>query len=134
MKALEQALRKKGLGYPETTEEFPWGHRTLKVRGKAFIFMGMEEGQFSLSVKLPFSREAALTLPFTEPTHYGMGKSGWVTATFPPGKEAPLPLLQAWLDESFRAVAPKRLLAQMAEAKGKRVPQRPSAKQKKRRA
>ena len=30
----EAALRELGLSWPETTEDFPWGHRTLKVKGK----------------------------------------------------------------------------------------------------
>ena len=50
-------------------------------------------------------------LPFTEPTHYGLGKSGWVTAEFPEAKKLPLDMLKAWIDESYRAQAPKRLVA-----------------------
>ena len=108
--AAEKALRAQGLGYPETTEDFPWGHRTLKVRGKAFVFMSREEG-FSLSVKLPSSSHVALDLPFAEPTGYGLGRSGWVTASFAPGDRVPLDILALWLEESYRAVAPKRLAA-----------------------
>lgn len=108
--AVETALRAQGLGYPETTEDFPWGHRTLKVRGKAFVFMSREEG-FSLSVKLPSSSHVALDLPFAEPTGYGLGRSGWVTASFAPGKTVPLDILSDWLEESYRAVAPKRVSA-----------------------
>ena len=110
--AVEKALRAQGLGYPETTEDFPWGHRTLKVRGKAFVFMSREEG-FSLSVKLPSSSHVALDLPFAEPTGYGLGRSGWVTASFTPGKPVPLDILSDWLEESYRAVAPKRVSAQL---------------------
>ena len=110
--AVEKALRAQGLAYPETTEDFPWGHRTLKVRGKAFVFMSREEG-FSLSVKLPSSSHVALDLPFAEPTGYGLGRSGWVTASFAPGKPVPLDILSDWLEESFRAVAPKRVSAQL---------------------
>jgi predicted DNA-binding protein (MmcQ/YjbR family) len=110
--AVEKALRAQGLGYPETTEDFPWGHRTLKVRGKAFVFMSGDEG-FSLSVKLPSSSHVALDLPFAEPTGYGLGRSGWVTASFAPGKPVPLNILSDWLEESYRAVAPKRVSAQL---------------------
>jgi predicted DNA-binding protein (MmcQ/YjbR family) len=110
--AVEKALRAQGLAYPETTEDFPWGHRTLKVRGKAFVFMSREEG-FSLSVKLPSSGHVALDLPFAEPTGYGLGRSGWVTASFAPGKPVPLDILSDWLEESYRAVAPKRVSAQL---------------------
>jgi hypothetical protein len=55
----------------------------------------------------------ALSLPFAEPTGYGLGKSGWVTARFAAGDDVPVPMLIGWVDESFRAVAPKRLLAKL---------------------
>jgi predicted DNA-binding protein (MmcQ/YjbR family) len=111
----ELALRKLGLSLPETTEDFPWGHRTLKVKGKAFVFMGSDDEGFGLSMKLPESGPAALSLPFTEPTGYGLGKSGWVSAKFAPGADVPVELLERWLMESYRAVAPKKLVALMDE-------------------
>jgi predicted DNA-binding protein (MmcQ/YjbR family) len=110
--AAEAALRSQGMAYPEVTEEFPWGHRTLKVRRKAFVFMSREDG-FSLSVKLPSSCHVALDLPFTEPTGYGLARSGWVTARFADGDRVPLDILALWLEESYRAVAPKRVVAQL---------------------
>jgi predicted DNA-binding protein (MmcQ/YjbR family) len=113
LEPFELALREAGLAYPEVTEEFPWGHRTLKVKGKAFIFMGLGEEGFSLSVKLPQSNGAALMLPFTQPTGYGLGKSGWVSASFGARDTPPLEMLRQWLDESYRAVAPKKLVAQL---------------------
>ena len=48
----------------------------MKVKKKAFLFMGTDEnGRFSISVKLPQSRDMAADLPFTEPTGYGLGKA-----------------------------------------------------------
>lgn len=114
----EMALREAGMGYPEVTEDFPWGHRTLKVKGKAFIFMGLGEEGFSLSVKLPQSNGAALMLPFTEPTGYGLGKSGWVSARFGAKDTPPMDMLRLWLAESYRAVAPKKLVAQLDAGAG----------------
>jgi predicted DNA-binding protein (MmcQ/YjbR family) len=107
----EATLRAAALAYPEAHEDFPWGHRALKVRGKAFAFMSKDEPGLSLSVKLPASAEGALQFPFCEPTHYGLGRSGWVTATFAPAVRPPVDVLRSWLDESYRAVAPKRLVA-----------------------
>ena len=117
--AAEAALRSQGLAYPEVTEEFPWGHRALKVRGRAFVFMSREEG-LSLSVKLPSSCHVALDLPFTEPTGYGLARSGWVTARFTRGDRVPVGILALWLEESYRAVAPKRVVAQLAATPGAR--------------
>jgi predicted DNA-binding protein (MmcQ/YjbR family) len=110
----ELALRDFALSLPETHEDFPWGHRALKVRGKAFVFMSKDEPGLSLSVKLPASAEGALQFPFCEPTHYGLGRSGWVTATFQPRAAVPVEVLRSWIDESYRAVAPRKLVASLA--------------------
>lgn len=119
----EEALRTIALSYPHTREDFPWGHSAIKVKEKAFLFMGSQEGTFSLSVKLVHSHQAALTLPFALPTGYGLGKSGWVSAEFAKGKKAPLDLLRQWLDESYRAVAPKTVLKALDAASAPATPQ-----------
>ncbi|MCP3059341.1 MmcQ/YjbR family DNA-binding protein [Myxococcus sp. K38C18041901] len=107
--AAEARLREVMLALPDVTEEFPWGHRTAKVRGKMFAILVLDEEGLRVTTKLPTSNEAALMLPFAEPTGYGLGKSGWVTARFSPGHEVPVELLALWIQESFRAVAPKGL-------------------------
>jgi predicted DNA-binding protein (MmcQ/YjbR family) len=105
----EQAIVKLAAAYPEVREDRPWGHRAFKIRNKTFLFLGADADGLSLSVKLPESGVMALELPFTEPTHYGLGKSGWVSASFKSGKDVPLALVKEWLDESFRAIAPKKI-------------------------
>jgi predicted DNA-binding protein (MmcQ/YjbR family) len=123
----EAALRDLGLSWPETTEDFPWGHRTLKVKGKAFVFMGTgaeaggTDDDFFISCKLPDSAPMALTLPGVRPTAYGLGKSGWVSATWPPGK-APTAMLKEWLKESYCAIAPKKLAAIVANDGASKAP------------
>jgi predicted DNA-binding protein (MmcQ/YjbR family) len=107
----EAALRDYALSLPGAVEAFPWGHRVMKVGKKAFVFMGNEDGGLSMSTKLPQSGEIALTLPFAEPTGYGLGKSGWVSARFSPKEKPPVDMLKAWIEESYRAIAPKKLVA-----------------------
>jgi predicted DNA-binding protein (MmcQ/YjbR family) len=108
----ERALLEHALSYPEAREDFPWGERVVKVRGKVFLFMGRPDGKgLGLSVKLPGSASFALGLPFASPTGYGLGKAGWVTARFAAREKPPVELLKQWIDESYRAVAPKRLAA-----------------------
>ncbi|MBI2215274.1 MAG: MmcQ/YjbR family DNA-binding protein [Acidobacteria bacterium] len=125
----DNALRAHALKYPDSYEEFPWGHRAIKINGKAFVFIAVEGTRFSMSVKLPGSNLAALMLPFAAPTAYGMGKSGWVTATFGPKDKIPLDILESWIDESFRAIAPKTLLKRMAaESSGAPAKKTPKAK------
>jgi predicted DNA-binding protein (MmcQ/YjbR family) len=121
LEPFERTLREAARAYPETTEDFPWGHPTVKVKGKAFVFFSLSAEGLSLSVKLPHSNSAALMLPFCEPTGYGLGKSGWVSARFGARDTPPLEMLRQWLDESYRAVAPKKLVAQL-DAGPKAVP------------
>jgi hypothetical protein len=109
-----EELIRYGLSFPSTREDRPWGERVVKVRKKIFVFFGRfrpEDERLSLSVKLPESAARALDTGFAEPTGYGMGKHGWVTASFGPGDLPSIDVLKAWIAESYRAVAPKRLAA-----------------------
>jgi predicted DNA-binding protein (MmcQ/YjbR family) len=108
-RAGEAALRKYALGFPEAYEEFPWGERVIKVNKKIFVFLHGDSKQLRVTTKLPQSYGAALLASFVKPTGYGLGKSGWVTATFEKGDLPPFDILKSWIDESYRAVAPKRL-------------------------
>ena len=63
-RSLEGRLRAHALGFPDATEEFPWGERAIKVRGKVFLFL----------------------------------RAGGAGVSF------------AWIEESYRAVGPKRLV------------------------
>jgi predicted DNA-binding protein (MmcQ/YjbR family) len=115
MKAPENAadqLRAFGLTYPEVALKSPWpGHADLAVRDKTFAYLSVAGEPFSISCKLPFSAAEALEQSFVQPTGYGLGKSGWVTASWPDDVEEPMALFRGWIDESFRAQAPKKLIA-----------------------
>ena len=111
LSAMAARLREKALSYPQAEEAFPWGEHAFKVKGRTFVFMRDDEEGTSFSVKLAQSREAALALPGAEPTHYGMGAKGWVTLR--PTARSPLKPLYAFIDESFRAVAPKHVLREL---------------------
>ncbi|HEY4231174.1 MAG TPA: MmcQ/YjbR family DNA-binding protein, partial [Thermoanaerobaculia bacterium] len=74
-------------------------------------------GEMGLSVKLPVSCEEALELPFTKPTGYGLGKAGWVSASFAAKNAPPVGILKAWIEESYRAVSPKKLLEQLESSR-----------------
>ena len=115
---LFDTLRRHALSFPEAVEEFPWGHSALKVRGKTFVFLNDGDEEVSLSVKLPVSRDFALIFDFAEPTGYGLGRSGWITARFGSGDRPDIELLQRWIAESYRAIAPKKLSALVAEEDG----------------
>lgn len=112
--AVLEELRAFGLAYPGAHTKSPWpGHLDLAVKDKTFAYLSIEGEPFSISCKLPQSNVVALMLPFAKPTGYGLGKSGWVSATFPQGEVPPKDLLKAWIDESYRAQAPKRFVASL---------------------
>jgi predicted DNA-binding protein (MmcQ/YjbR family) len=107
-------LREFGLAYPSAHTKSPWpGHKDLAVRDKTFAYLSVEGEPLGISCKLPSSSAMALLLPFTKPTEYGLGKSGWVSASFSEGDEIPLAMLKDWIDESYRAQAPKKLVASL---------------------
>jgi predicted DNA-binding protein (MmcQ/YjbR family) len=105
-------LRAFGLAYPGAHTKSPWpGHLDLAVKDKTFAYLGVEGEPFGISCKLPQSWSQALKLPYTKPTAYGLGKSSWVTASFDDGDTIPVEMLKDWIDESYRAQAPKKLAA-----------------------
>ena len=116
LRQISRLLRAFALGLPGATEDFPWGERVAKVNGKVFVFLGLDPvpgGEMGFSVKLPASAEEALELPFTAPTGYGLGKSGWVTAKFGEKDAPPIGILESWIRESYCAIAPKKLVARL---------------------
>jgi predicted DNA-binding protein (MmcQ/YjbR family) len=100
------------LTLPETFEDRPWeGDVVVKVRGKILVFLG-PTGSRRMSVKLAESHAHALAIEGAEPTGYGLGKAGWVTVPLrAPGVS--LDVLRDWVEESYRIVAPKRLVAEL---------------------
>jgi predicted DNA-binding protein (MmcQ/YjbR family) len=109
------AIRAFALGFPGAYEDFPWGERVVKAAKKVFVFLGRGDGSngFGLSVKLPHSAADVLILPFAAPTGYGLARGGWVTLAFEVGEQIPVAMLKRWIEESYRAVAPKALVKQL---------------------
>lgn len=107
--ALTNHIYELGLSWPETATASPWpGHLDLVVRGKTFAFISTDDTELRISVKLPQSADFARGLPFCKPTGYGLGKSGWISATIGDALP-PTELLDGWLRESYIAQAPKKL-------------------------
>ena len=103
-------LRKFALDLPEAWEDFPWGEVVAKVGKKVFVFLGTAEADApGISVKLTDSHEHALAIPGAAPTGYGLGKAGWVTVPVGRGDDD-VELLCDWIEESYRTVAPKKLV------------------------
>jgi predicted DNA-binding protein (MmcQ/YjbR family) len=112
-----QKVREFALGLPGATEEFPWGETVAKVNKKVFVFLGLDDGSYPLGVTVKLKDEAAhahaLTSPGAEPAGYGLGKAGWVRVPLEDQGAPAAELLCDWVEESYRAIAPKRVIAEL---------------------
>ena len=108
---LSDPVRAFAFGLPEAWEDHPWGESVAKVGKKVFAFFGVLDTDQGLrfTVKLRDSHEEAMAFEWVVPAGYGLDRGGWVTCTAP--DDAPLEMLTAWIEESYRAVAPKKLVA-----------------------
>ncbi len=110
-------VREFALGLPGAGEEFPWGESVAKVNKKVFVFLGVEAGDRSpgVTVKLvaPEAHEHALSHPGAEPAGYGLGKAGWVSVPLAGAGAPGAELVCDWVEESYRVIAPKRLLTEL---------------------
>jgi predicted DNA-binding protein (MmcQ/YjbR family) len=112
-------IRAFALSLPDASEDFPWGESVAKVNGKVFVFLGHDEetGPPLMTVKLVESHGHALALEGAGPTGYGLGRAGWVNVPLHAGSVT-LDLLRDWIEESYRIVAPKRLVAELDRRAG----------------
>jgi predicted DNA-binding protein (MmcQ/YjbR family) len=108
-----ESLKAFALRLPEAFEDMPWEADVVaKVGKKIFVFFGHPDNR-AISVKLPDSQDHALSVRGAQPTGYGLGRHGWVTVPIQGTGAPPLDLLREWVEESYRAVAPKRLIARL---------------------
>jgi predicted DNA-binding protein (MmcQ/YjbR family) len=104
------------LDLPGAFRDTPWDDSAVaKVGKKIFVFLGSGSGPgAAISVKLPESAAHALSIDGAVPSSYGLGRHGWVTV---PITDTPPDLLQDWIEESYRAIATKKLVAEL-DARG----------------
>jgi predicted DNA-binding protein (MmcQ/YjbR family) len=117
---LAEHLRAFALGLPGAYEDHPWDEVVVKVNKKIFVFFGLAtelDKRLQLGVKLPQTGVYALQMPGVTPSGYNLGKHGWVTVQCAFKSSPPADLLLEWIEESYRAVAPKRLIAQLDAAR-----------------
>lgn len=117
-----EKVRGFALGLPGATEEFPWGDTVAKVNSKVFVFLGSPDGGHPLGVTVKLTDEAvhahALTCPGAGPAGYGLGRSGWVRVPLEEKGAPDAGLLCDWVEESYRVIAPRRLIAELDAAAG----------------
>ena len=110
MDAVRTKLLAFALSLPEAAEDHPWDETVAKVRKKVFVFFGGDPTRDKITVKLVESHGHALSIEGAEPSGYGLGKAGWVTIPVD-AEGVDHEVLCDWVEESYRIVAPKRLVA-----------------------
>ncbi|GHC99839.1 hypothetical protein GCM10010313_10380 [Streptomyces violarus] len=112
-----EKVRAFALGLPGAVEEFPWGESVAKVNKKVFVFLGVQDGSYPLGVTVKLKDETAhahaLAGPGAEPAGYGLGKAGWVSIPLERQGAPAAEMLCDWVEESYRVIAPKRLIAEL---------------------
>lgn len=102
------------LALPEAWPDTPWGDRVVKVGKKIFLFVsGADADRPVVTVKVPESRDHALSFPDAFPTRYGLGKHGWVTIFVDTMPAEEHEVLIDFVEESYRAVATKTLVKRL---------------------
>lgn len=117
-KTIETELLEFAATFPGASIETPWDHSVVKVRGKVFVFFGGAAGprdMLSMTVKLPISAEMALSLPGAERAGYGLGKSGWIQYRQASAAAIHIPTCKGWIAQSYKAVAPRKLAAEIGD-------------------
>jgi hypothetical protein len=107
------------LGYPEATETEKWDNPAFLVREKIFLLVSRhEDGRIAMWVKAPPGVQEALIA--AEPDRYFkppyLGPKGWVAAWVSPETNPAWTTLEDLIDESYRLIAPKRLVNLLGSA------------------
>lgn len=115
-------VRAFALGLPSAVEDRPWGEIVIKVdhpprpkrnglrRGPMFLWLGRPDSP-AIAVKLKASYDQAVAVGgATATTMSGLGQWGWLTLHL---ADTDLDLLHDWTEESYRNVAPKKLVAEL---------------------
>jgi predicted DNA-binding protein (MmcQ/YjbR family) len=111
---LEAEVRTFAASLPEAWEDHPWGETAFKVGKKVFVYLSPAPDGSALrfTLKLNEALEEAMAFDWVAPARYGLDRGGWVTGTAPPG--IPAELVNDWILESYRLVAPRRLAGLVA--------------------
>ena len=133
---LAKVFRTAAMKLPDTEEGIACAgtsleKRTIKVRGKAFLFLGRADAMLKLSDSLP----TATKLATAHPDQVKVGAHGWTTIRFAESEALPRrEMLTAWVVESFQLFAtahPTKAAAQPTtkkRASEAAAPQKPNRK------
>lgn len=111
--AILAPLRANCLPYPETVEAVAFGSPTFQIRSKNFAMVHKPDERVSMWCKAPPGAQEAYVA--SEPDRYYrppyLGPAGWIAAWLSPECDPNWDEIAEIIDESYRLIAPKRLVA-----------------------
>lgn len=110
---IPEQIREIAFTYPELTEGTSCSKVAFKVKGKSFVFVEQKDGEWNAMMRLGDSIPEAELMAKESPDNVSIGKHGWTTLRFKNGKGPTKKILKRWIDESFRILAPRKVLAEM---------------------
>ena len=116
--AILSPLRAICLDYPEAVEAVAFGSPTFQVRSKNFAMVHKPDERVSVWCKAPPGAQEAYIA--SEPDRYYkppyLGPKGWIAAWISPECNPDWVAIKEIVDESYRLIAPKRLVATLDKA------------------
>ena len=110
------AIRRIALEYPEVEEGTSCNKSAFKARKKSFLFMGMNDKTFNVMLKLVASLDEAERLEAQCPDCFKVGSHGWTTVILPHTQSPSAGLMERWIDESYRSLVHKQLVALLPDS------------------
>lgn len=107
---LSEGLRATAMALPEATEGTSCVNRAFRVGKKAFFYLGEKPDHIKLMVKLGSSLPAVQAM---DDPRISVGTFGWTTVRVPLDDLLELGLLAGWVEESYRELVPKKLVARL---------------------
>ena len=111
-----RALRSRALELPGVAEGDSCVKRSFKARTKGFLYLGEKDETYNVMLKVGESLDEVRRFCAEQPDMRSVGNTNWVTLHFR-GDQAPPDALLDWIEESFRLLAPKKLVTEL-EASG----------------
>ncbi len=120
--AVMATLREMCLAYPQTSEDIKWENPVFLVHAKIFVLVSMrDDGRTSIWVKA--GKGVQETFVGADPDRYFrppyFGPKGWLGIWVSPESHPIWPVIEDLIDESFRLVAPQRVVRLLDEVKRK---------------
>ena len=112
-----RALRDRALEFPGVAEGDSCVKRAFKARTKGFLYLGEKEMTYNVMLKVGDSVDAATSFCAEQPEQRSIGKTNWVTLHFDSADEPPC-FLNEWIEESYRLLAPRKLVSELEMGKG----------------